>query len=331
MGSLLSHSQIMPTAPVKAESATAEVSGDGLLLDSGVLPYLIPAALVVGWWLYDLSFQWASLVEYRFGWIVVMLTAYLAWERWPNRPKHGTASSVWLCAAIAVSAFPIVLISELYKNAIARVPATSFCLSIGCWMFLSANLLLVCGWRTLKHFLFPLLFFFVAVPLPKSIWNPVVLGLQHFVTGVDVELLKLGGVAASQQATVIKLPNTMVGVDEACSGVRSLQSSIMAALFVGDLTLRRVTWKVIFFIAGILLAIAGNITRSMYLALTAYWDGPDALNRVHDAAGWSVLIFTAVGLIVLSLMVTKLEEFSARRVAELNARAHELNAKNPPA
>ncbi len=293
-----------------SDTGSESFPAGGLRLDSKCLPWLIPAGMVVLWWVNDLSFQWASLVEYQFGWIVVMLTAYLAWERWPTRPKVDVPAPLWVCLLLAFVGMPLVASAELYKNAVARVPATAFILSLGCGLFLAANLLLVCGRRTFRHFIFPFLFFFVAVPLPKTIWNPIVFGLQQFVTWIDVESLRLMGIAADQSGSVITLANCRVGVDEACSGVRSLQSSIMAALFVGDLTLKSNGWKVVFFGAGVSLAVVGNYLRSLYLAYSAHIGGPEQLHKVHDTAGWSVLAFTAVGLILVSMFITRLERYS---------------------
>jgi exosortase len=269
----------------------------------------------MAWWIYDLSFQWASLVEYRFGWIVVALTAFLVWERWPNRPRNDAPASAALGIGLGVVGLPLVLIAELYKTGVARVPASSMLLSLGCASFIVANVLVLAGPRTVWHFLFPMAFFFIAVPLPKSIWNPIVFSLQHFVAVLNVETLKILGIPAQQVGNLIRLPNTVVGVDEACSGVRSLQSSIMAALFVGDLTLRRPAWKVFFLFAGVLLAIAGNFLRSLYLSLTAHQGGAAALQAVHDTAGWSVLVFTFAGVSVLAWLVMRLEARARRRMA----------------
>ena len=125
----------------------------------------------------------------------------------------------------------------------------------------------------------------------------------------------------------IRLPNTTVGVDEACSGVRSLQSSIMAALFIGDLTLRRPGWKVFFLFAGVALAVMGNFGRSLFLSLTAHRSGAEALKAVHDSAGWSVLLFTAIGIAGLAWSVTRLENRLARQLLrpspELPARTND--------
>jgi exosortase len=273
--------------------------------------WLLPAALVAAWWIRDLSFEWSSLVEYHFGPIVVMLAAYLVWERWPSRPLQDAPAPFGTSLALAAVGFCCVLAAELYRIGLARTPTSSMLLSIGCALFIAAQLLVISGRRTLLHFLFPLLFFFIAVPIPKFFWNPIVLGLQTFVAMLNVEALRLMGIPAERFAHVIQLPNTRVGVDEACSGVRSLQSSIMAALFVGDLTLRRPGLKVFFLVGGVVLAILGNFLRSLYLSLTAYRHGDAALKAVHDTAGWSVLAFTAVGVVLLALLVSRLERLTS--------------------
>ena len=182
------------------------------------------------------------------------------------------------------------------------------CLSLGIALFLSANLLYAGGRRTFRHFVFPLVFFFLAVPIPKIVWNPIVFSLQSMITWLNVETLNLMGIPAMKVGHVIQLPRCTVGVDEACSGIRSLQSSLMAALFVGDLMLRRPGSRVVFLVAGLVLAVIGNFLRSLYLSLTANRLGPEGLKAVHDTAGWSVLIFTAAGVVALAWWFTRKED-----------------------
>jgi exosortase/archaeosortase family protein len=81
----------------------------------------------------------------------------------------------------------------------------------------------------------------------------------------------------------------------------------MAAMFIGDLTLRRWRTRVALLVAGVALAIIGNWGRSLYLSLTAHRGGSDSLNAVHDSAGWTVLVFTAGGIAVLSWIMSKLD------------------------
>lgn len=275
----------------------------------------LPVFAILTWWFYDLQFQWRVLIEYQYGWMVVLLAGFLVWERWPTRPRQPVPAPAWACLSLAVAGAPFVLIAEIYKQSVARSLASSFALSLGCVLFIAALLAYLGGWSTLRHFLFPLLFLFVAVPLPGILWNPVVLTLQSVITWLNVELLNLIGIPAQQHANTIHLPRCVVGVDEACSGVRSLQSSIMAALFIGDLTLRRTGSRVLLLLGGISLALVGNLIRSFYLSLTAHRHGLKALEGIHDAAGWSILAFTALGVVALAWSIGKVDQWAEKEAA----------------
>ncbi len=271
----------------------------------------LPALTVVAWWLADLRYQWASLPEYRFGPLVVVLAGFLAWERWANRPRTDVPAPVWHVLGLALLGLPWVLLAELWKHGVARAAAPSFALSLGCTCFLLALALAVSGWRTVRHFFFPLLFFFIAVPLPNTLREPVVLALQSLVASVNVEVLKLMGIPAVKSGHLITLSQTQVGVDEACAGIRSLQSSIMVALFVGDLVIRRTGWKIFFGLAGVGLAVLGNFVRSLRLSLAAHSGGAEALHAVHDSTGSLVMWVTLIGLALVAWWVTLLERRAA--------------------
>lgn len=291
---------------------------------SGVAPLAKPAALkpsddlgtkftygaagiVFGWWVYDIHFHWNSIPEYQFGWIVLLLTAYLFWEKWPSRPaqdRRASAAKALICAFVGL---PLLVVGSLYEQAVARSPAASLSISFGCVFFLCSLLMAGVGVSTLRHFLFPMLFFFVAIPLPQLIWDPVVLSLQRFVTLVTVEALNVTGVPAQAVGNVIRLPNALVGVDQACSGIRSLQSSIFAALFIGYLAVESVFLRWSLLLIGIVLAISGNLVRAFYLSWMASAQGTNVLQQVHDTAGWGVLAFTALGLAAASWLMTRLQ------------------------
>ncbi|MBU6402292.1 MAG: exosortase [Verrucomicrobia bacterium] len=294
------------------------------------LPWL-PTVVILAWWLYDLQELWRALPEYRFGWITLALAGYLVWDRRPlpldrtagcpqpaavrNTPRSrrkllpepDRPVSLGLCVFLVLVAMPFVLFAELYKQAIANTPAATFALTIGCLLFLTANVLYLRGPATLRHFRLPTLFLLTAVPLPGLFWNPVVLGLQRLVTRLNVETLNLCGIPAVQEANVIQLPNGLVGIDEACSGVRSLQSCLMAALFIGAVALKRSSIRLALVVAGVSLALFGNYLRSVYLSSTAYRCGSDAVRGAHDLAGWTIFGFTTLGLLLLATVFAKWE------------------------
>ena len=276
-------------------------------------------AVFVGWWVYSLQFHWRDQEEYRFGYLVVLLVGFLVWERWDTRPTEDARHPAWRAWAWLAVGFPLVLLGELYRHALARTPASATALSLGTVCFLRAAILQHWGPRTLRHFRFPILFALIAVPVPGILWNPFVLGLKGLVTSVNVELLGLAGIPAQQQGSVIQLPNCRVGVDEACSGIRSLQSSMMMALFIGDQALRRRSLRWVLVAGAVGWAVVGNIGRSLYLSITAHRHGIDALETVHDTAGWSVLVVTLVGLAGMAWILARWESVVGR-----------VHARRPP-
>ena len=285
----------------------AETSGISRSIGRGQGITYGAAAVVLAWWAYDVHFHWNSMPEYQFGWIVLMLTVYLIWEKWSSRPvQDEPVSPLWVILLVLIGT-PLLAVGGLYEIAVARSPAATVAVSFGCVQFASAVVLGGIGKATLRHFLFPVLFLFVAVPLPQIVWNPIVLGLQRFVTMVTVEGLNICGVPSQAAGNVIRLSNTMVGVDQACSGIRSLQSSVFAALFIGYLTLTGFTLRLVLLIIGIGLAIGGNLIRAFYLSWMAAAQGTESLTRVHDQAGWGILAMTAVGLGLASWLLCRLK------------------------
>ena len=69
-------------------------------------------------------------------------------------------------------------------------------------------------------------------------------GLMRMVAHVAAETAMLLGIPAQVEGNLIRVSNGLVGVNEACSGIRSLQTSLMIGLLFGELkrlsVLRRV-------------------------------------------------------------------------------------------
>lgn len=113
--------------------------------------------------------------------------------------------------------------------------------SLCAWLLTAEVVLLTLGvvaWTGgrswLWHFAFPICFIFTAVPCPRVVEVPLTHRLMGVVAGVTVEILTIAGVAAVQHGNVIEVQSGLLGIEEACSGVRSLQAALMGALFLGS-------------------------------------------------------------------------------------------------
>jgi exosortase len=268
---------------------------------------LVPSWLALAWLVSKAQWYWNHKPDMHFGWIVLGLSAFAVWDQWKNLPAPKFVLK-WLVFLLAILGSGLLFLVQIYTAAFGTSPAVLFGLCIGVFAICAANVYYLFGYEGIRFFRFPLLFLLVALPLPSAIQNPVVGGLQSGVTAVNVETLRLIGIPAERVGNLIHLPNGTVGIDEACSGIRSLQSTIMATLFIGYFTFKRRGLQAVLLASGILLAFVGNLGRSLYLSVTANSKGLQAVEQLHDSAGWSILMFTAAGVAFLAWRMFRLEK-----------------------
>ena len=136
--------------------------------------------------------------------------------------------------------------------------------------------------------------------IPPGTYSKLTLQLQYFVTHVVLWALHVLGISASTSGNIIQLAHTSVGVEEACSGVRSLLSCIVAGLFFSATLVRRPWARVLLIALAPLLALGMNIIRSLTLTLLANAN-VDITGTIHDITGFAVLGVTALILGGLAL------------------------------
>ena len=110
------------------------------------------------------------------------------------------------------------------------------------------------------------------------------------------ELLHWLGIEAQTSGAAIALRSGLVGITEACSGIRSLQAGIMFGLAMGEWFLLRPARRVVLLLLAIALALATNLARTLALSLQAEWHGVDSLDRVHDFIGNTTITALIVGI-----------------------------------
>ncbi|HYC69719.1 MAG TPA: exosortase/archaeosortase family protein [Opitutaceae bacterium] len=131
----------------------------------------------------------------------------------------------------------------------------------------------------------------LVAPLPPGTYARLTLALQDWVTAGVLESLHLLGVPAQQRGNVIELARATVGVEEACSGIRSLLSCVYAGFFFAAWQVRRPAPRAVLILLAPLLAIGMNFVRSLALTLMAN-GGIDIAGFWHDATGFAILGFT---------------------------------------
>jgi exosortase len=249
----------------------------------------------------QLRSEWSLNPQYSYGWTVPFLVGWLFYQRWPLRPALSPARVRGLTITVAILAALLLLPARLIAiaNPDWRLLSWGMALLVALISFCALNL--VGGTPWLKHFSFPILFFLVAVPWPTQLEQLVIQSLMRADTAITIQFLNLFGTLAVQHGNVIELSTGPVGIDDACTGVRSLQATFMIALFLGEFYRLRVGRRCLLVVAGAFVAFACNIGRTFLLCEVAANSGIDAIHRWHDPAGYTILLVCLFALWGLSL------------------------------
>src|SRR5213082_1859775 len=270
----------------------------------------------------QLKTEWLLNPQYNYGLIVPLLALYLFWKRWRNRPSPApratTAVPIALILFCAALLFPIRFVAE--ANPDWRLLSWVLAIVV---VTISLSFVYLSGGRAwLRHFAFPILFFLVAVPWPVRIEQIVIQDLMRIVTAINVTFLQLAGVPALQHGNVIEVGTGFIGIEEACSGVRSLQATLMVSLFLGELYYFNWSRRLILIVIGALLAFVCNVIRTAILVWMGTTKGTKSIEAWHDPAGLTILMVCLFGLWIASLIMQRRGNISpiARSIDNQRAR-----------
>ncbi len=265
-------------ATVTGESSTARsgaVFGQWLLLFSLWL-----------WAIWSCAEHWRGNPNYSYGWAVPLLALGFGLRRyWRMNNKVLAPAALPPAAAGLVIVMGLLGLGLEYAREDMWHPEIVLC-SI-CLLSVGLTLLIFRIWSAalFREQLFPVLFFLTAVPWPPRIEQPLTAALMRGVASATTEILHWIGIEATVAGGAIAMQTGLVGITEACSGIRSLQAGIMFGLAMGEWFLLRPGRRVLLLILALVLALLSNLGRTLALALQAEWHGTQSVERIHDFAG----------------------------------------------
>jgi len=273
--------------------------------------YWMPIALSLGYLWFrlidNLWPEWMTDPQYSYGMIVPLLCLGLILRRRAGNqppenqgPGEQVAGFIIFCL-IALFAF-LYLPIRLVEAATPEWRIIQWVLGIVTIGLTLSVIRMIGGHGWLRQLAFPIVFFLVAIPWPTIVEVPVIQTLTRASAVVVMELLYLCGVPALLHGNLIEVGTGVVGIDEACSGIRSFQTSLMTCLFFGEFYRLRVVWRWVLIPIGFGLAMAFNIGRMFFLTMIAAKKGVAAISQYHDPAGVSTAIFCTLILWFLALL-----------------------------
>ena len=268
------------------------------------VPWLLATGLLFAWaalW-NKLRVDWTINDQYQYGWFVPPLALALLVLRWPDRPAPRPAfrpASGWQPALVVAACLLLLLPIRLIEG---PNPDWRFIFWVHAGLLTVVSLALAAwcgGWAWLRHFAFPVAFLLLAVPWPSGLEQDIVQSLMRAVAEIAAEIMNVLAIPAQAQGNLIRVRGQLVGVDEACSGIRSLQTTLMGGFLLGELS--RLNWprRLALLAGGLFVALAANVFRSSLLVWIAARHGIAALEKYHDFAGVSVLLIVFAGLLWL--------------------------------
>ena len=232
---------------------------------------------------------WQSLDYYSHGFLVPGVAAWLAYARrrrlnGPGAPGPGLAA---LVASLAVYGLGL-LLADASVTGLGMVGAIA---GLVAFRFGAA------GVRTLA---FPLGFLLFMVPIPPSVLNPVIVGLQFGVSAFAVWLLRGFGIEVFRQGNVLELAGGgSLFVAEACSGITSIVTLLPLGCMLAWFSETRPARRLWIVAAVIPIAMFGNLLRVVATVVAADAWGVEraTTGSLHDSAG--VLTFVLACLLLV--------------------------------
>ncbi len=307
------------------------------------------ALAFVGMVIYDQIYYWSTLEDYSFGYLVPIFVGYVVFDRWPKlramlfgKNEGHVDTPVTPLMRVTEIVMGLGLILSLVMFGLGGLILTSqgpssqgsMMIAVGIGGIILGLAFLVAkedtegrklSWKERLTFtfmfLFPALAWLVSAPMVMYLNSDVSLDLLEFVTVIVYNVFNFLDFTLIRQGNVLLLPKGQVGVEEACSGVRSLTGCIFVGSFMAAVFLDRFWKKVVMVLVAMALAVFTNLIRSLFLTGWAYaygseaidldfWGNPEKLAdgtenpafmfmSVHDIAGFSVMGLTFVFLLML--------------------------------
>lgn len=263
----------------------------------------LPFLCLWGMACWGLSGHWTTNPQYQYGWFVPGLALVTAMGRWQTRPVPGepVRGALWVILGLA-ALLPAVWVF-LQPNPDWPLANWFFVLQVVAITLAAIGLLGGKPW--IAHFFWPAAMILTAIPWPDQWEGPLMQFLMRTAAALGVGVLDLLGVAAIQHGNLIEVASGVVGVDEACSGIRSLQGSMMAAIFLGEFFRFNGWRRLTLVLAGIALAFATNVIRVCILAWGAAASGIDTVSRWHDPAGFTILAVCVGAILCTALFLDR--------------------------
>ncbi|MGC9451830.1 MAG: exosortase/archaeosortase family protein [Oceanipulchritudo sp.] len=266
--------------------------------------FLMPVlGLILGWFVLitQTRYHWGGESYYNFGWFVPIMAGWLLLGNLSSLTPANRKTLLPHLLLSGICILPIIPFHALSEvNPFWRLPL--WIQASGLFVYSLVQLHSLYGWKGVWRSIFPLFFLTTMIPWPYRLEVLIVQMLTEVVVVLSMDGLHFLGYPVELAGNSFHLGEMDIGVNEACSGIRSLQALFMVTLFLGSLFgqgwMRRLAAVLILPLVVVLV----NAARAIFLAMQVIENGEAAYDEWHDPAGYiafgvsMVLIYACIEL-----------------------------------
>jgi exosortase len=177
------------------------------------------------------------------------------------------------------------------------------------------------GTQAFRAALFPLLFLFLMVPIPRFLLEGIVVALQRGSAEVTHALFRLSGVPVFRQGFTFSLAGVTIEVAQECSGIRSSLALVITSLLAGYVFLRSKWRRALLSVFVIPVAIIKNGVRIVTLSLLSVYVNKGFLTgSLHHRYGGAVFSPLALAVLVPVLWLLQKSESNVQTPGSMTER-----------
>jgi exosortase A len=245
---------------------------------------------------------WIVSDDYSHGFFIVPVFLFIMWQKKDEFAKIDINPKKW--GFIWILFFLLLYLFAIYAEIKSMASVTMI-------LFLSGAIFYLFGYGILKEMIFPIFILLFMIPVPSQIYATLTIPLQLFVSAVSTWFAFIINIPIYREGNVIHLPEHMLQVTQACSGLRSMISLLTLSAVFGYLTLKSNTLRAVLFFLGIPIAIVVNVIRVSVIVCAFYYFNYDLTRGdVHTLFG-VVIFFLALIIIAITRGVLSIWDRSA--------------------
>lgn len=294
----MENSLVNPSQTVE-DSRPLRSSAEGKAARLGHYPFLlravglgIPLILLCAPTVGDLANLWWTRYGFSHGFLVPLVSLYLAWLQKPALQHIPVAPALgpgllWLVVATLL----------LLASQAGGVITTA---SVALILVLAGLILLLCGYSYLKALAFPFAYLIFMTPVLDFLTEPLDWPFQLLTASMSVSMLQALGIPVLlENGPYIILPTVTLEVTRQCSGAGLLIAVLAIGLPLAYLTLQAWWSRITLVVSSVMIAIVANWIRVTIMGVYAQSGGKDLHGPYHILQGlfvdWVAFAFLFVG------------------------------------